>query len=255
MERIGDLLSYVNSRLDTQVLMFDVQVDRAVHDATQPIAEIMYTVLLRELDYAKDYDIAALEVELEAEGRLDDFVRLCAEQYGTLKPHTAPVPVTLPELSEEVYGIWRRVRKGAQRVQRASAVLHHLDPQTYPNEESWARSLQDRTGVTIRTLVDHTFELTARRKPGHAVVYIIDEVGQYVARSGDKIENLRAVVEHFGQESKNHVQRGQAVAPADIREVATRRVLAKKPQAEPLLEQLFEQHKPILLTQIRLERT
>jgi hypothetical protein len=96
-----------------------------------------------------------------------------------------------------------------------------------------------------------------------------------VARSAEKIENLRAVVEHFGQEGKNRVLAGKAVAPvwvivtsqekldevvaaiddkrvqlarlqdrfkirvdmapADIREVATRRVLAKKKQAEPLL--------------------
>ena len=198
-------------------------------------------------------------------------------------------------MDEATYSIWRQVRKGAQRVQRASAVLHHLDPQTYPNEDSWAGSLQAGTAVTIRTLVDHTFELTARRRPDHAIVYIIDEVGQYVARSGDKIENLRAVVEHFGQESKNRVQRGQAVAPvwvivtsqekldevvaaiddkrvnlarlqdrfkhridmapADIREVATRRVLAKNPEAEPVLEQLYEDHKPILHTRTRLERT
>jgi hypothetical protein len=295
VETIRDLLSYINSRLDTQVLMFDVQVDRAVRRATEPIAEIMYTVLLRELDYAKDYDIAALEIELEAEGRLGDFVRTCAQLYGELRGHPAPVPVTLPDVDEKTYSIWRQVRKGAQRVQRASAVLHHLDPQTYPNEDSWAGSLQAGTAVTIRTLVDHTFELTARRRPDHAIVYIIDEVGQYVARSGDKIENLRAVVEHFGQESKNRVQRGQAVAPvwvivtsqekldevvaaiddkrvnlarlqdrfkhridmapADIREVATRRVLAKIPEAEQVLEQLYEDHKPILHTRTRLERT
>ena len=31
----------------------------------------MYTVLLRHLDYAEDFDIAELEIELEAEGKLD----------------------------------------------------------------------------------------------------------------------------------------------------------------------------------------
>ncbi len=299
VERIRELVNYLNSRLDTHVIMFDVQVDRAVRRHTEPIAEVMYTVLLRELDYATDYDLAALEIELEGEGRLADFVRTCAQVYGDLRGHPAPVPVTLEGVTEEQYGIWRRVRKGAQRVQRASAVLHHLDPATYPNEDSWARSLRtSRQGgatVTIRTLVDHTFELTERRRPGHAVVYVIDEVGQYVARSGDKIENLRAVVEHFGQESRNRVMRGEAVAPvwvivtsqekldevvaaiddkrvklarlqdrfrhridmapADIREVATRRVLSKEPEAEPVLRELFEDSQAVLKTHTRLERT
>jgi hypothetical protein len=292
---LRDVIDFITKRMDIHVLMFDVQVDRAVRRHTEPIAEVMYTVLLRELDYAQDYDIAALEIELEAEGRLGAFVRLCAQHYADLAGHAAPVPVTLEEVSEEAYAIWRQVRKGAQRIQRASAVLHALAPQTYPSEDSWAQSQRAATDITVRTLVDRTFDLIARRCPGHAVVYIIDEVGQYVARSADKIEGLRAVVEHFGQESRNRVAAGKAIAPvwvivtsqekldevvaaiddkrvelarlqdrfktridmapADIREVATRRVLAKKPAAEPLLTSLYQQHKPVLQTHTRLERT
>ncbi len=140
--------------------------------------------------------------------------------------------------------------------------------------------------------IDNT---AARRRPGHGVVFIIDEVGQYVARSVDKIEGLRAVVEQFGVQSKNRVQKRQAVAPvwvivtsqekldevvaaiddkrvelpklqdrfrirvdmapADIREVATRRVLAKRPEAEGVLSQVYERHAALLLTHTKLERT
>ena len=225
VRRIADTVDFINKRFDAHVIMFDVQVDRAVRRATEPIAEIMYTVLLRELDYAQDYDVAELEIELEAEGRLADFVRACAEMFSDQVGEGAPVeavPRTLlalsgvegPDVQPEAYGVWRRVRKGAQRIQRASAVLHEIDPGTYPTPDSWAASLQTKeTDVTVRTLVDRTFELTARRRPKHTVIFIIDEVGQYVARSAEKIENLRAVVEHFGQESKNRVLAGKAVAP------------------------------------------
>lgn len=293
--QIRDRIAYINARFDAKVIMFDVQVDRAVRRATEPIAEIMYTVLLRELDYAEDYDIADLEIELEGEGRLADFARACAQLYenGT---DIVPVPVTVPGISEAEYAVWRRVRKGAQRIQRASAALHQIDPATYPSPDSWAASLQSKEGdITIRTLVDRTFSLTARRRPGHTAVYIIDEVGQYVARSAEKIENLRAVTEHFGQEGKNRVLAGQVaapvwvivtsqekldevvaaiddkrvdiaklqdrfkthidMAPADIREVATRRVLAKLPSAEALLAALFKQNGAMLKTHTRLERT
>jgi len=314
VRRIADTVDFINKRFDAHVIMFDVQVDRAVRRATEPIAEIMYTVLLRELDYAQDYDVAELEIELEAEGRLADFVRSCVETFADQVGQGAPaeVPITLlalsgvegacpepaegPDVPAEAYAVWRRVRKGAQRIQRASAVLHGIDPDTYPTPDSWAASLQTKeTNVTVRTLVDRTFELTARRRPKHTMLFIIDEVGQYVARSAEKIENLRAVVEHFGQESKNRVLAGKAVAPvwvivtsqekldevvaaiddkrvelaklqdrfpiridmapADIREVATRRVLAKKPEAEPVLRQHFDQAKAMLQTHTRLERT
>ena len=298
VRRIADTVDFINKRFDAHVIMFDVQVDRAVRRATEPIAEIMYTVLLRELDYAQDYDVAELEIELEAEGRLADFVQTCAAMFSGQVGRIAPaesVPPTLPDVSLEAYTVWRRVRKGAQRIQRASAILHEIDPDIYPTPDSWAASLQKGTDVTVRTLVDRTFELTARRRPGHTVIFIIDEVGQYVARSAEKIENLRAVVEHFGQESKNRVLAGKAVAPvwvivtsqekldevvaaiddkrvelaklqdrfpmridmapADIREVATRRVLAKKPEAEPILRAHFDQAKAMLQTHTKLERT
>ncbi len=295
--RLADTIGYINSRFDAHVIMFDVRVDQAVRRATEPIAEIMYSVLLRELDYAQDYDVAELEIELEAEGRLERFVQACADLYadqGTVRPGDS-VPVTLPGISPEIYAVWQRVRKGAQRIQRASAALNQIDPATYPTPDSWAASLHGSGDITIRDLVDRTFELAARRRPGCVVAYIIDEVGAYVARSADKIENLRAVVEHFGQESKNRVQTGKAVAPvwvivtsqekldevvsaiddkrvqlsrlqdrfkirvdmapSDIREVATRRVLAKCPEAEPLLRSRYDQAAAMLKTHTRLERT
>jgi hypothetical protein len=296
--RIADTVNYIHSRFDAHVIMFDVQVDRAVRRATEPIAEIMYSVLLRELDYAPDYDVAELETELESEGRLGEFVAACAELYrdkvGRVEAPDS-VPPTLAGVPADEYAVWQRVRKGAQRIQRASATLHQIAPDTYPAADTWASSLKQKSDVTIRTLVDRTFELGGRRRPGHAVIFIIDEVGQYVARSAEKIENLRAVVEHFGQESKNRVQAGKAVAPvwvivtsqekldevvaaiddkrvelaklqdrfkiridmapADIREVATRRVLAKKPEAEPVLRQHYDGAAAMLKTHTRLERT
>jgi hypothetical protein len=80
---IADTVDFINKRFDAHVIMFDVQVDRAVRRATEPIAEIMYTVLLRELDYAQDFDVADLEIELEGEGRLGEFVQACAAMYGS----------------------------------------------------------------------------------------------------------------------------------------------------------------------------
>src|SRR5690606_14378321 len=86
VEQIQNQLNFINARFKAHVLMFDVQVDRAVRRVTEPIAEIMYTVLLRELDYAEDYDVAELEIELEGEERLGEFVRTCARLYGSKMP-------------------------------------------------------------------------------------------------------------------------------------------------------------------------
>ena len=273
--RISDLIDFVNAKIPTEVIMFDVSVDRAVKRATERIAEVMYTVLLRELGYAEDYDIAELEIELEKEGRLDEFISRCHEMYG--------------------YD-WQKVRKGAQKISRASAILHALDPTTYPVADAWSQSLRDKSAdITVGKFVERTFELCATRRPGKALVFIIDEVGQYVARSADKIEDLRAVIEQFGKVSKNLLKEKKTIAPvwvmvtsqekldevvaaidskrvelaklqdrfkhrvdlapADIREVATKRVLAKHDEAVPLLMKRFNDSQGQLNAACHLERT
>jgi len=72
--RIADLLDLINAKTPTEVILFEVAKERDTRKVTERIAELMYTVLLRELDYAEDFDIAELEIELEAEGKLDDFI-------------------------------------------------------------------------------------------------------------------------------------------------------------------------------------
>ena len=125
--------------------------------------------------------------------------------------------------------------------------------------------------------------------------FIIDEVGQHVARNGDKIEDLRATIEDFGKVGKNLLKEHKItapcwivvtsqdkldevvaaidskrvelaklqdrfrhrvdLAPSDIREVATKRVLAKKPEAEVKLQNLFAKNEGLLNDALRLKRT
>ncbi len=167
---------------------------------------------------------------------------------------------------------------------------------TYPSADSWAHAQRNRdASITVSKVVERTFELWGRRRPGKGLVFIIDEVGQHVARSGDKIEDLRAPIEEFGKVSKNLLKAKKItapcwivvtsqekldevvaaidskrvelaklqdrfryrvdLAPSDIREVATKRVLAKKEAAEPVLQKLFKDNEGKLNAALRLERT
>ena len=300
---LPDLIRNLTQRASFEVIMFDVSADRAVQREDEKLAEIMYRVLLRQLDYEyRRYEIAELEIELEREERLAEFVQTLADVArtrgwvrGALSP--AELPVTLQgAVSPEAYAIWRQIRSGAQAVNRASAVLHQLDPQTYPTQESWAAAARAHpVDVTVNLLIERTFDLVARRRPGKAAFFIIDEVGQYVARSGDKILDLQGIVREFGSAGRNRVVRGEAPAPVwivvtsqeklsevvdaigdrridlaklqdsfrfhidlgpqDIQEIAARRVLAKKPEAIPFLEGLFDRHRGTLNNHVKLEQS
>src|SRR3954452_3865323 len=76
-ERIANLLDLINAKIPTEVILFEVAKEKDTRRVTERIAELMYAVVLRELGYAEEWDIAELEIELEAEGRLPDFTALC----------------------------------------------------------------------------------------------------------------------------------------------------------------------------------
>lgn len=272
---VSNYVDSINARLYTDVVMFDVTKASEVRRSDEKIAEVVYRSLLKELGYAPDYDIAELEIELEAQGDLDEFVAL----------------------SPGINGLeWTKARKGAQKLNYASAILHRMKPGVFSSPDSWAKAqVSSTTALTVDRVVARVFELFARRRPGHAVVFIVDEVGQYVARSADKIEDLRALVEALGRESVERVKAKKAPAPVwfvvtsqerldevvaaidskrvdlaklqdrfkyevdmspeDINQVATQRVLAKTVAADPILRDLYRKHEGQLKDALRLERS
>ncbi|RRR74208.1 MAG: BREX system P-loop protein BrxC [Candidatus Viridilinea halotolerans] len=283
--RIAALVDSIIARMAYRVVLFDVQKDRGQSgQGNLSISPYMYRVLLRELGYADDFDIAELEIGLEAEGRLDEFIRRFDEEYACDKP---------------INGWRKRGRSGAEVWNRIGVILHQMDARTYPTPESFARGLaQRRVEVTPRLLVERSFELMSRpgRGDGKALAFVMDEVGAYVSFSQDRLEDLRAVVELYGKESKNRIKAGRLAAPtwvivtaqerleevtsalgddkrvllakvqdrfqhrvdlspADIREVATRRVLAKHASGATTLHHLFAENQGRLHVACQLERT
>jgi hypothetical protein len=275
-ERVSQFVHFLNQAVPYEVFMFDVQVDLSVQTNAEQIAEVMYRVLLRNLDYAEDYDISELEIELESEGKLARFQELCRQEYQA---------------------DWGRIRKGNQKFARASALLHLLDPKTYASTETWLEIVKQRPSrrLTVKDLVERSFDLCALRRPGKAFAFIVDEMGQYVARSGERLENLRAVVEQFGKESLeqlkakkipgpawiivtaqeklqdvyNYLATGRIdlpklqdrfkhqidLSPEDISKVATQRVLRKKKDMESILRKLYRESGATLIQNVKLERS
>ncbi len=157
-------LDVINTKVPSHSIIFDVSMDRGVRTANERITEIMYKALLRELGYAEDFDLAELEISLEADGLLESFITEFRAMHG--KP-------------------WETRRKLGRAINEASAVLKKLDSKTYPNADSWAKSLgQGRADIDPNKLSQIAFELADRRCSGHALIFIIDEVGQYVSRGG-----------------------------------------------------------------------
>lgn len=257
---IQALLAAIRQQVPAQAVIFDVSTDSAVTDASEKLTDVVYRVLLRSLGYAQDRELAELEIELEGDGRLTAFEEAVRAARGK----------TWDEL--------KRFAATARSI--ASAALHALDPKTFPAADSWARTPR-RVELTANLVAERARELMARRGQGRALVFVVDEVGQYVARSTAKMLDLQGFVQALGREGKNHAHawKGQAwlvvtsqerlsevvdnldgktvelarlrdrfpievdLAPSDIREVTAQRVLKKKPSARTALAALYETHR------------
>jgi hypothetical protein len=262
-DRITVLLRKINRQIPTTAVIFDLATDRGVTSGAEMLTEIAYRAFLRHLGYSDDLDLAELEIALESAGRLEQFRQLYAEMYG--QPW---------EEGREYIGFAKS---------EASAVMHRLDPATYPAADSWARTTR-HVDISANDFAVRAFELLERRRPGtRNLVFVVDEVGQYVSRSTEKMLDLQGLVQAFGR-----VGRGRAwlvvtsqekldevvdnlegkkselarlrdrfplnvdLAPADISEVTSRRVLTKKPAAEEALQELYRCHQGAMGTHTAL---
>jgi hypothetical protein len=268
--RIGDdaitvLLKTIGEHIPTHAVIFDVSVDRGIRSGNQTITEIMYRLFLHSLGYARDLDLSELEITLEQQGRLEDF----EAKYG------------------EIYEKDWDAEKGliAIAMQQASRIMYELDPQTFVTADSWRDSVRNRADITPGLLAERCKELMNRRKPGESLVFVIDEVGQFVATDVQKMLDLQAVVQSLGrvgrgtmwlvvtsQEKLNELVGGLDdsrvelarlmdrfpqplqvhLEPSDISEVTSKRVLAKNADAQTELRELFSQHRGRLTDATRL---
>ena len=267
-KRIGNakaevLLRNIAEQIPTEAVIFDVSTDRGIRTGNQSITEIMYRLFLQSLGYARDLDLSELEITLEEAGRLDAFKAKYQETFNK---------------------DWD-VGKGliAIAVQQASRVMHELDPATYPTADSWREAAMKRADITPGDLAKRGMELMKRRCPGKTLLFVVDEVGQFVARDVQKMLDLQAVVQNLGrigrgkmwivvtsQEKLTELVGGLDdkrvelarlmdrfplqvhLEPADISEVTSKRVLSKNAQAEKDLREVFTQHRGRLTDNTRL---
>jgi hypothetical protein len=257
--RAGDnklrvLLKAINEQIPTHAVIFDVSTDRGIRSGNQSLTEIMYGLFLQSLGYAKDLDLSELEITLEEKGHLERF----EAEYRHLFDK---------EWSSEKGKI-------AFALSEASRVLHSLDAKTYPMADSWVKAVKNKADISPGKLAERANDLMKRRRPGQVLMFVVDEVGQFVARDVQKMLDLQAVVQSLGVKGRgrhwivvtSQEKLGELVSglddkkielarlmdrfplqvhlePSDISEVTSRRVLSKNAAAEKALGELFDQHR------------
>src|SRR4051812_2087905 len=267
-KRTGDpklqvLLKAIAEKIPTHAVIFDVSTDRGIRSGNQTLTEIMYGLFLQSLGYSKDLDLSELEIALEGEGRLLEFESAYRQRFEK---------------------DWN-TDKGmlAFSLGRASEVMHLLEPRTYPVADSWVKGIKQRADISPGKLAERASVLMKRRRPGQTLMFVADEVGQFVARDVQKMLDLQAVVQSLGRVGRGKLwvvvtsqeKLGELVSglddtkielarlmdrfplqvhlePSDISEVTSRRVLSKNANAEAALGKLFDEYRGRLTDHTRL---
>lgn len=248
------LLTTIHAQAPTETVLLDLNTTPNVLEEGEPIVLPVYRTLLREFGYSSDVILAELEFELEDQS---------SNSTISLADFEAKY--------REVFNVdWDAQRHLATARNRAARILHELDPANFPAADSWSNAAE-APPITAKWFAKRAIALLHRRRPGkNRLVLVVDEVGQYVSRSTDRMRHLQGLAEECqktkgslwlvatSQEKLTDVvdslegkQTELAKAqdrfpnrvdllPSDIREVTGKRVLDKNAAGESALKQLLE---------------
>lgn len=260
---IDALLNTIHEGTATHAVFVDLSTGTNVAREGESVVLPLYRALLESLGYSRNILLAELEFDLETDGELEAFINAFSK---------IPNPK----------GPWEQRRNVGLARAEASHAMHLLRPDTYPHADSWSTSAADPV-IDSNWFADRAVELLDRRGGDlRRIAFVVDEVGQYVARSVQRIQHLQGLAEAIqkkrgplwlvvtSQERLEDVvdslegrrvelARVQArfplrvdLLPADIDEVAGKRVLDKSANGEQAVRTSFTPSRNKLSTNVRL---
>ena len=259
--RLHALLNTIHSQAPSLSVMLNLATGaNVVAREGESVVLPVYRALLERLGYSRNFTLAELEYTLEGDGKLDEFEAAFLETVG----HP-----------------WQERRFTALAKRDAVMALDAVygDSSALPE---WARELDD-PNIDADWLAARALELLKRRGGGATrLALVVDEAGQYVARSVHRMLDLQGLAEAFqkqrghlwlvvtSQEKLNDVvdsmesrsvelARAQArfplrvdLLPSDIDEVTGKRVLDKTGDGQRAVRAVVSPHRNQLIANVRL---
>lgn len=168
------LVTQIHSRARTLAVFVDLLSSRNVLNEGESIVLPLYRALLARLGYSTVVQLAEEEIRLEEKDLYEKFAARYHELYD--RPWTADHddPLAKSEMSR---------------------VLHDIEPKTFETPDSFARTQFDIT-IDANWFARRALLLLERRGQGASrVMFVVDEVGQYVARDVHRVGDLQGLAE------------------------------------------------------------
>ena len=259
------LFRNVVKRFPAVVVPVDLGADQLAGATMVEISEILYWKVLSFIGYsAKEKKVAYLEMLLDEQGKYDDFKNLASSSLG------GKDWATMKDNPMVAGGV-------------AAKIAPQLLPEIFPTPQDF-RQLKIDEVMSEHERVEKMLALLRQKSGKEHVIFVLDEVGQYVASRQNLILNLDGLARNLKTigESKAWIiataqqtltednPHAQLNAPelyrlharfpiqidieaSDIKEICYRRLLKKSAEGEQTLSSLFDKHGQSLRQITKLE--
>jgi hypothetical protein len=246
-------LGALAKRFPTTVIMVDLASAQIAGATMVEISTVLYWTVMQWAGYSKDKKVAYLQFMLEKDGKMKAFEDRIAE---LCKGKT-----------------WKQIQNQPLVVNRfASLVAHEFYPEVFPDADAFQKLRIDeaeRENERVAAMLD----LVRRRSGTPNVIFILDEVGQYIASRDNLILNLDGLAKNIKNlgagkvwliataqqtltEDDPNARFNSAklfkladrfpirvdLEASDIKEICYNRLLSKSPAGDQQLAALFDAH-------------
>jgi len=262
--QVRALLGTVTQRYPAAVVMLDLASEMLAGATMEDVSTVLYYKVLEWAGYSRNLKVATLERRIEEDGRFGEFEnkiqQLIADTtWDDLRNDPLAVDALIPQLAHEMY------------------------PSLFPTPNAFSTST-DGFFQFETDRVQEMLDLVRRKSGKDYVLFIIDEVGQYIASRDNLILNLDGLAKNLkgiGDGKAWIISTAQQtlteddpraslnsdklyklkdrfpiqidLESSDIKEICYRRLLGKSPAGEQTLGQLFDTHGQALRHNTKLQ--
>ncbi|WP_417477289.1 BREX system P-loop protein BrxC [Maricaulis sp.] len=258
------LLQTVAQRFPAAVVMLDLASEMLAGATMEEVSTVLYFKVLQWAGYSRNLKVAAFERMVEKDGRTEEMHRLLAE--------------ALPGAT------WDRVQNNALMVDGLIPnIAHAMYPGIFPEANSFSSNTEGFLQFEDQR-VEEMIDIVREKSGKQNIIFIIDEVGQYVASRDNLILNLDGLAKNLKRLGEGKVwiistaqqtlteddPRASLnsdklyklkdrfpiqidLESSDIKEICYRRLLGKSASGQDELGNLFDAHGPALRQNTKLK--
>lgn len=242
---------------DSDVVLFNIDSKGSakIGSGKEAIVEVFMKVFNEMQGYCGSVPyLADFERQLDGEGRFEEF----------------------KEKFEQIAGApWEKKRQAFAVIQdKVVKTLVEMDFMSEEAARNWCKNAKGNYDLSIEKFVSLVQEYCAKKGPNHHVIFLVDEIGQYIADDTQLMLNLQTIVEDLGtacrgkawvivtsQEDIDSITKTKgndfskiqgrfdtrlSLSASNVDEVIRKRVLAKNDTAAQALRLIYEQKESII---------